>query len=98
MYKSLGIVRDAENNPKSAFQSVCSALDHSKISKPKKPCSLSDGSPRVSVLILPDANTEGMLETICLRAVANDLVIEYIDKYFDCINKKGFCPRLNEKT
>lgn len=98
MVESLGIVRDAETNPISAFQSVCSALNSAQLPKPEQPESLTDSEPRISILILPDANTPGMLETICLRAVADDPVIECIDEYFKCVNQKRLCPRLMDKA
>jgi hypothetical protein len=95
---SLGIVRDAEINATSAFQSVCSALDSAQFPKPEQPETLTGSEPRISILILPDANTPGMLETVCLRVVADDPVMMCIDEYFKCINQKGLCPRLMDKA
>jgi hypothetical protein len=95
---SLGVVRDAENDPKSAFLRVCSALDSVQLPKPEQPEIQTDSEPRISILILPDANTSGMLETVCLRAVADDPVMVCIDEYFKCVNQKGLCPRLLDKA
>jgi len=96
--RSLGIVRDAEDNPRSAFQSVCSALERARLPLPSGPETPTTGRPYVSVLILPDSETPGMLETVCLRAVSSDPVMECVDEYFECVNQRGFHPRLIDKA
>ena len=97
--KSLGIVRDAENTPKGAFQSVLSALRTAKLPVPKSPSKLTNTRPQVSVFIVPDAQTNGMLETICLRSVEDDPAISCIDEYFSCLEERlGFLPSNMEKA
>jgi hypothetical protein len=85
---SLGIVRDAETSAEAAFQSICGALDRVKLTKPDLPLVPKGVNPKINILILPDASTPGMLETLLLRAVANDPVMVCIDQYFDCINQQ----------
>ncbi len=85
---SLGIVRDAETGPKAAFQSVCSALRNAGLAEPRQPELLHGENPRVTILILPSASTAGMLETICLQAVAHDPAIRCVDAYFDCLAQR----------
>ena len=97
--KSLGIVRDADTNPTGAFQSVCSALQNTGLSQPQKPESFEGTKPRIGVLILPDANTPGMLETLCLRSVAEDPAMKCVDEYFNCVQKQlGFLPKTIDKA
>ena len=86
---SLGIVRDAETNAASAFQSVCSALNDAKLTGPRKPLLPAGKHPQVTILILPDSKTPGMLETLCMQSVADDPVIECITRFFECINKRA---------
>ncbi len=95
---SLGIVRDAEDNPTAAFQSVCSALQNANLGKPDKPCIFEANTPRIGALILPDANRKGMLETLCLQSVESDPVIPCIDEYFCCIKQIGVLPRVMDKA
>jgi len=91
---SLGIVRDAETDAKAAFQSVCGALNGANLTVPTQPMAPTGHSPQVNVLILPDATTPGMLETICLQAVGDDPVIECIEQYFECVEQRtGSRPR-----
>jgi hypothetical protein len=43
----------------------------------------------VGVFILPDCQNEGMLETVCLEAVANEVeVLKCMDDYFNCLHSK----------
>ena len=42
--------------------------------------------PRVSVLILPDGRSPGMLETLLNRSFADDSVNGCIDVFFQCVN------------
>jgi hypothetical protein len=84
---SLGIIRDAETNAEAAFQSVCGALQWAHLAVPEQVMSPVGMSPRVSVLILPDATTPGMLETVCLQAVADDPVMECLNQYFSCMEQ-----------
>lgn len=85
---SMGVVRDADNNPGDAFQSACGALSRAGLAVPNKAEEFKGNSPKVSVLILPNAEESGMLETLCLQSVKNDPVMQCIDEYFDCISQK----------
>ena len=95
---SLGIVRDADDSPEGAFQSVGTALRNNKFPQPSKPETPEGNNPRVAVLILPDAETSGMLETICLRSVADDPVMQCIGEYFNCIRKVSQLPGNMDKA
>ncbi len=87
--ESIGIVRDAESNPRGAFQSACSALRNAQLPVPPKPRAAAAGSPQVNVLILPDPATPGMLETLCLQAVAQDPVMPCVEEFFRCADQRG---------
>ena len=71
--KSLGIFRDADQNAKSAFQSVEYYLKASQLASPSKSGQFADGKPRVGIFILPDGVKEGMLEDVCLAAVQSSV-------------------------
>ncbi|MGH7597070.1 MAG: DUF3226 domain-containing protein [bacterium] len=90
---SLGIVRDAETDPKAAFQSVCSALRNADLTEPPRPIAQAGENPKISVLIIPNAMTPGMLETLCLEAVTEDPAMACVREYFECVQlKKGLLP------
>ncbi|MEK7273940.1 MAG: DUF3226 domain-containing protein, partial [Candidatus Desantisbacteria bacterium] len=86
---SLGIIRDGDDNPSGAFASVCSALENAMLPVPKAPLIIADGDLRVSVMILPDGKRCGALEDICLKSVEEDGAIPCVEKYFQCLAKKG---------
>ncbi|NUM78095.1 hypothetical protein HUU40_27345 [candidate division KSB1 bacterium] len=86
---SLGIIRDAERDPAAAFQSVCGALRNVGLPMPPRPETAAGRTLQVSVLILPRADQPGMLETICLEAVADQPVMKCVEEYFACIQKTG---------
>lgn len=95
---SLGIVRDAENNAQSAFQSVCGSLKRAELSVPQQPMVGASGSPKVSVFVLPDCSSPGMLETLCLQSVETDPVMSCVAEYFECVEANGILPNNTDKA
>jgi hypothetical protein len=93
---SLGIVRDAEANAAFAFQSVCGSLRQANLNVPQQPMATAEGSPQVSVFILPDCVNSGMLETLCLQAVNNDPAMPCVGGYFACLERQGIVPPDNK--
>ena len=85
---SLAVVRDAEENPAGAFQSVRSALAGAGLPQPATVGGYVSAKPRTGVFILPDGASSGMLETICLRAVATDPAMKCVDDFFDCLQRR----------
>lgn len=88
---SLGILRDADQNPRGAFQSVCSHLRGAGLPEPRSPLQSAGDSPRVTVMILPagDVSRPGMLEDVCLSAVSNFPAMICVDQYFACLGQQG---------
>ncbi len=88
--KSLGIIRDANTNPDSAFQSVQKALQDSGLPVPSKALKPVGFKPRITVMILPDEKTPGMLEDVCINAVSNDPSFFCVEGYFKCLQQENF--------
>ena len=82
---SLGVVRDADADPASAFQSVRESLRDSGLPNPKKPLFFTQGLPRVAVMIIPSHKQKGALEDLCLEAVCEDPALICVDQYFACL-------------
>lgn len=97
--KRLGIIRDAESAAAAAaFQSVQAALRGANLPVPSTVKQL-EGSPlAVGVFILPDCQDAGMLESLCLSAVAEveasqpDGVLPCVDEFFRCLSQRGKKP------
>lgn len=81
---SIGIVRDAEGSAQSAFQSVQGSLRNANLPVPTKAGERESGNPSVSVLILPDESSPGMLETLLCRTFEGSEVDRCIDDFFAC--------------
>ena len=85
---ALGIIRDADDNPWGAFESVCQALRECNLPVPGGPGLVSDGVPEVRVMILPDAESPG-LQSLCLRSISEDPVLGCVSRYFECLDDLG---------
>jgi len=85
---SIGIVRDADDDPGGAFQSVCDAMSRLDLPKPKTPLQPVTGPPQITVMIVPDSATRGMIENVCLASVSDDPAMACVDQYFECLAEK----------
>ncbi len=85
---SVGIVQDADNDPAAAFQSICSALAAADLPVPEAPIQPHGANPQITVMIVPDAVTPGMLEDVCLASVADDPATECVDEFFRCLQER----------
>lgn len=83
--QSIGIIRDAEDSARGAFQSVQSSLKNANLPVPNSPATRTGTSPAVTVLILPGGNRQGMLETLLCESFAGEPVENCIDDFFKCV-------------
>jgi len=83
----LGIARDCEDDPAVAFQQVCGGLQRAGLAVPSAPLTATPlpAQPRIIVMLLPDGNTPGMLETLCWRTLASDPRVPCVDEYLKCV-------------
>lgn len=88
---SIGIIRDAEDNAINAFTSICNSLTRAGLDAPEIVGTTTLGEPKVSIFILPDCESPGMLETLCMRAIGNDAAISCIAQYLDCLTRETEC-------
>lgn len=93
--KTLGVVRDADGPPASAFANVRTALRNARLPAPDKPLQVKKKKPAVSVMILPAPDRAGMLETLCWEAVNLRPEIPCITAFLDCVKKATGHPARN---
>ena len=86
---SLGVVRDANDNPSAAFQSVHDALQAVNLPAPGRSLMPTGDVPQVTVMILPEEGMRGMLEDLCLKSVAKDSAMVCVTQYFECLQQRG---------
>ncbi len=93
---TLGIMRDADDNPKGAFQSICDALKKNKLPVPSKQLALSKGKKqKTAIMIFPETSKKGMLEDVCLESVKDSEEMKCVSEYLKCI--KDSTGQLPEK-
>ena len=86
---SLGIVRDANADPRAAFQSVRDALQAVNLPAPDRPLIRTGRKPQVAVMIVPVGDAPGMLEDLCLGSVQSDPASLCVEQYFQCLQQRG---------
>ena len=70
---SLVVVRDADDNPAGAFQSVCDALLNARLPTPDEALTLTIGTtPTVGIAVMPATDRTGALEELLLDAAIAD--------------------------
>ncbi len=86
---SLGVIRDCEGDPQAAFQQTCAGLQRAGLSVPTAPLqpTMSPPAPIVNVMLLPDAQTPGMLESLLWRSLVGDVRLPCVDDFLDCIGR-----------
>jgi len=95
--EKLGLIRDAEDLPaKSAFDSICSVLDSLDLPKPSKVLEITDTVPQICVYIMPNNQSNGILEDLCLQSLKNKPIINCISNFSAC-HEKIFLKEEKEK-
>ncbi len=84
--RAIGIIRDADQDPHAAFSSLCSDLQAARLPIPSTAFGWAGQDLRIGIAILPDANTTGMLEDLCLASIQNDPALYCGDAYFECLS------------
>jgi hypothetical protein len=79
LVRSLGIVRDAEDDPKAAIDSLQGSVKALKL----------DAKLTVAYYILPDKFTSGMIETLLVRAIEDQPEFPCTTRFFECLNAVG---------
>lgn len=83
--RSIGIIRDADDNPKGSFDSVCGSLRSAGYEPPTAHAEFSDATPSIGVFIVPDGSQPGAIETLCRRSVAGEAAAKCVDDYMECL-------------
>lgn len=86
--RAVGVIRDADESSRRAFQSVGDALRFYDFPTPMENGEFAHREGRsVGVLILGDSEGQGMLESVLLRTI-DDPHQECIHQFIDCVRRK----------
>ena len=95
-FESLGVIRDADRNSASAFQSVHDHLDRVGFQPPESHGLFSDASPSVGVYIMPNGSEPGAIETLCRQSVEHSDTGKCVNQYLDCLKSHNVMESRNE--
>lgn len=87
--EAIAVIRDADADPQSAFQSIVSALEKAGLNYPESHGAFSQGHPKIGIFIMPDGLNPGMLEDLCFKAILKDPAVPCVEDFFNCIVKAG---------
>ena len=87
--EALGVVRDADEDARGAFQSVRDALRHEEWAPPGRHGEVTCSLPKIGVFIMPDGEEKGALETLCRRAVQDTEIGRCATEYLRCLERAG---------
>lgn len=87
--RSLGVVRDADDDPTGSLRSVRDALRGYGWEPPARAGVVTGDTPRVGIFVLPDGQGQGALETLCRRAVEESVPGLCAEQFLDCLRKAG---------
>jgi len=91
--KSVGLLKDADNNPDGAWESCRAALINSGLPAPFEPSVLAGAEICTAIMIAPSRSELGAIEELCLRSFDAGR-ITCVDGYFACL--AGHSPNLNQ--
>lgn len=83
--RAIGVVRDADDDARGAFRSVCDALHNVGYKPPRVHGEFSEAVPSVGVFVVPDGSEPGAMETLCRRSREGDDVAECAEAYMGCL-------------
>lgn len=79
--RSIGVVRDADDNARSSFESVHDSIRSVGCEPPARHGEFSSATPSIGVFVVPDGSGEGAIETICKQSVAGTDAAKCVDEY-----------------
>jgi len=94
----IAIIRDADNNSESAFQSLCSTVKKMGLLPPKSPGKFTSGKPRVGIFIAKGIANKGSIEDLCLKSQEIHPIMCCVEEYIKCLTKLKQKPRNPSKS
>lgn len=95
MVKSIGLVRDADDNGHDQLQSCIAALQGAGLPTPTAAGHLVAGPPAVAIEIVPSVDTTGAIEALCLKSF-DRARRDCVHGYFECLQGKD--PAYTDKA
>jgi hypothetical protein len=84
------------DNPVENFESIKRSLESNGLDAPANQGRSSTGSPLTRIVILPNGNGRGVLESLCIKALEGDPSLDCVNKFFDCLQEKGISQGVSD--
>lgn len=81
----IGIIQDADSDPRAAFDRIRGALGAAGLPVPAHPWSTTSSTPRVIAFVVPDENSPGDFESLLWRGLSGQTEATCIDDYLRCL-------------
>ena len=94
------VVSDNDGNPNSSFQEVRRLIHEAEYRAPNHPFVVVAGPPALVVMMIPAANENGQLETLCLRAIRDAWSREFrcAERYAECVGIETWSQGKQERA
>lgn len=89
--KTLGLMKDADEDPNAAWASCRDTLARSSLPVPVAVRRLAEGSPSTAIAIVPSRTGRGALEELCIESFDAGR-IDCVNRYFDCVRPGNSSP------
>ena len=94
--RSIGVVRDADDDAAGAFRSVCDHIRNVGYEPPVVHGGFSNATPSIGVFIVPNGEEPGAIETLCRRSKEGNEVARCVDEYLNCLDGNEAMQSTNE--
>ena len=85
--RAIGVIRDADQDARGAFRSVCDHLRNTGYEPPTGHGEFSDAVPSIGVFIVPDGTEPGAVETLCRRSKEGNAAAACVDEFLSCLDE-----------
>jgi hypothetical protein len=96
--KAFGLIRDADNLPDAAFQSLRDAFKSVSLPEPRSSGEIAGTIIKSGIFILPGSGQEGCLQDLIIRSIKDQPAFECVDSFLECLERKNCAPQAISKA
>lgn len=96
--RSLGVVCDSDDDPAKSLNLLQNTLRGAGLPVPKSHAGFAGRDPTVGIFVLPDGGSDGRLDALCRKSVADDPRSRCVDIYLNCLKNLGKPVKNNDKS
>jgi hypothetical protein len=82
--RALGLMKDADSNPRAAWDSCVGVLRRCELPTPRRVATLATGEISAAVMIVPSMSRHGAIEELCVPSF-EEAMLACVDGYIACL-------------